>query len=165
LAQLARFRTNQRDCYWIGGLKEVECPCKAKQAVVIRGMLLLLVRGCGRAAVGLMQTQPGKGNIVESGSLGELSTGNRKQQRLHDQRVNRGRGDQPPPVGECRSDLISRSSHAHELISAAAWSHRKPVNRKGVEPTVSIVGTMGVATPIACCHGGGRDRKIIVWQE
>jgi hypothetical protein len=83
-------------------------------------MLLLLVRGCGRAAVGLMQTHLGKGNIIESGSLGELSTGDRKQQRLHDQRVNRGRRNQPPPEGESRSDLISRSSHAHELILADA---------------------------------------------
>jgi hypothetical protein len=132
----------------------VECPCKTKQAVAICGVLLLLVRGCGRAAVRLMQTQLGERNIVESGSLRELSASDRKQQRLHDQRANRDRGNQPPPEGESRSDLISRSSHGHELILADAWSHRKPANRKGAEPKMSIVGTMGVATPIACCHGG-----------
>jgi hypothetical protein len=70
-------RTDQRDGCRIGGSEEVGRPCKAKQAVAICGTLLLLVRGCGRAAIGLMQTQLGKGNIVESGSLGELSTGDR----------------------------------------------------------------------------------------
>ena len=132
----------------------MECPRKTKQAVAVCGVLLLLVSGRGRGAVGLMQTQLGKRNILESRSLGELSASDRKQQRLHDQRANRHRGNQPPPEGKSRSDLILRSSHAHELILANAWSHRKPANRKGLEPNASIVGTMGVATPIACCHGG-----------
>jgi copper(I)-binding protein len=131
---------------------------------------LLLVCGSGRGAVVLVQAQLGERNIVESGSLGELSPSDRKQQRLHDQRTNRGRGNQPSPEGESGSDLISRGSHAHELILMDTRSHRKPANRKGVHPGLSIVGTMGGASPIACCRSGimienlsfGRNKHVLI---
>jgi hypothetical protein len=75
--------------------------------------MFLLV--ASRAAVYPMQAQLGERKIVKSRSLGKLSTNDRKQQRLHDQRVNRCRANQPSPEAQ-PTRLISHDSHAHELM-------------------------------------------------
>ena len=113
MAQLVHFRTNQGNCCRIGSIQDVECACKTEQTVVMSGMFFL-VDGSSTAAVGLMQTQLGEQKIVNGGSLGELSANEPKQQRLHDQRVDRCCANQPSPEAQSRTRSISRGSHAHE---------------------------------------------------
>ena len=69
---------------------------KTLQTVMVGGMFLL-VGGRNRAAVGVMQAKLGERNLVEDRSLGELGSGHRQQQRLHDQGIDRDRADQPSP--------------------------------------------------------------------
>jgi hypothetical protein len=45
-----------------------------------------------------------------------LSAGEAKQQRLHDERVDRRRTDQPSPEAKSRTCMIPRGSHDHELM-------------------------------------------------
>jgi len=143
----------------------VECPCKTEQTVVLYGMFFL-VGGSSRAAVSLMQTQLGERKIVNGGSLGELSANEPKQQRLHDQRVDRCCANQPSPEAQSRTRSISRGSHAHEsyvegvlnaLTRFADDSDWRGFDSDGTEREVSITGRMAVATPMACCQPAAKN--------
>ena len=120
-----------------------------------------------------MRTELGERNIFESGSLGERGAHERYQQRLHHQRVDRYRADQLSPEAQSRTRLISCGSHAHELIlmRRAAFSdiaddpEWNAFGFDGVEPRLSIVGSMGVATPIACCHREVEGKKDSIDRE
>jgi hypothetical protein len=111
--------------------------------------------------------------MVKSGSLGELATANRQQQRLYDQRVNRYGANEPPPEARSRIRLISPGSHARELMLVSAdlvalgsirLSAGEPdrLDLDDVEPKVTIVGTIGLATPIARC---GLESKYPIGKE
>lgn len=76
---------------------------KAKQAVVVCRMFRLL-RG-HRAIVSLMQAKLRKRDFVNRRSLGELRAGG-QQQRLHDQRVDRGGAKQASAEAQHRTCLI-----------------------------------------------------------
>jgi hypothetical protein len=83
----------------------VECARKTKQTVVICRMSLLVGRRGGIAAICLMQTQ-GKRKFVDDRSLGWHGTNHRKQERLRDQRINRGGANELSHEAKPRSRLI-----------------------------------------------------------
>ena len=80
-------------------------PGEAKQTAIICGVCLR-VGGSSGAAVRLMHAELGKRKVVSGGSLGQLGANDGKQQRLHDQRIDSGRANQPSPKTRSRPRLI-----------------------------------------------------------
>jgi hypothetical protein len=68
---------------------------KTLQTVLLRGMLLIGRRD--RAAIGVMLAKFGESCLVERGRLRKLASGDRQQQRLHGQGIDRNRANQPSP--------------------------------------------------------------------
>jgi hypothetical protein len=83
----------------------VECAGKTKQTVVICRMSLLVGRRGGTAIICLMQTQ-GKRKFVDDRNLRWRRTNHRKQERLRDQRINRGDANQLSQEAKPRTGLI-----------------------------------------------------------
>jgi hypothetical protein len=88
---------------------------KTLHAMMVRR--IFLVGRCNGAAIRIMKAKLGERDIVESGGLRELAAGNRQQQRLHDQRIDRERANQPPPEGaRFQSCLICSNAHVHNVL-------------------------------------------------
>jgi hypothetical protein len=76
-----------------------------------------LVSRCDWAAVGRVKANLGKGKVVKDGSIGQLGTDNRQQQRLHHQRIDRRRANQPSPESpQSQIRVALPDSHDHELM-------------------------------------------------
>jgi hypothetical protein len=105
LANLADLPINGRDCRRIGSAKEVECAGKTKQTVVICRMSLLVGRRGGTAVICLLQAQ-GMRKFVDDRSLGWRRTHQCEQERLRDQRINRGGANQLSQEAKPRTRLI-----------------------------------------------------------
>jgi hypothetical protein len=74
----------------------MKCSGKTKYAVVMP-MVFGLAVWRGRAAVSRIQAKLGERKIVKGGSIGHLGADDRDQERLHDQRINGRRANQPSP--------------------------------------------------------------------
>jgi hypothetical protein len=71
-------------------------PRKTLHTVMVGGKFFLIGRRNG-AALGIMQAKLSERNLVEDRGLGELGSGYRQQQRLHNQGIDRDRADQLSP--------------------------------------------------------------------
>jgi hypothetical protein len=95
------------------GIKKLECPGKALQTVLMRGVFIL-VAGRNRVAIRVMQTQLGERNFVNDRCFGKLASRYRQQQRLHGQSIDRSCAHQPSPEqSQLRTYLIWSGLHAH----------------------------------------------------
>jgi hypothetical protein len=102
------------DGYWSRTIQEMKCSGKTKQTMIMSRMVLL-ISGRNRAAVRVMQAKLGQGKIIKARSLSQLGTNDRQQQRLHHQRIDSCRANQPSPeTPQSQANVILPASHAHE---------------------------------------------------
>lgn len=94
----------------------MECSGKTQQAMIMCAMFLLVGRRNG-AAISVMEAKLGQRKIVDGGSLGQLGAHDRKQQWLHDKRIDGRRADKPSPATpQSPTCLLWPGSHAHEFM-------------------------------------------------
>jgi hypothetical protein len=84
------------DRYRSWSIQEVKCSGKTKYAVVMP-MVFGLVGRRDRTTVRRIQAKLGERKIVKGGSIGHLGADDRQQERLHNQRINSRRANQPSP--------------------------------------------------------------------
>jgi hypothetical protein len=96
LSQFAEFPAGGGNGDGLRRIEKLKCPGETKQAMVERRMLRLIGRR-NRTAVGGVQAKLGYGKVVDGGSVGKLGTNRRQQKRLHHQRIDCRRANQPSP--------------------------------------------------------------------
>src|SRR5579863_6891923 len=115
MMELSELLIDRCDGYRLRGVEEVKRSGKTLHAMMVRRIFLVGRRN--GAAVRIMKAKLGERDIVESGGLRELAAGNRQQQRLHDQRIDCERANQPSPEGaRSRVCLIWSDCHAHKSL-------------------------------------------------
>src|SRR5581483_8214438 len=154
MTELSELLIGQCDSRRLRRVQQAKRSGKTLHAMMV-GRIFLVGR-CNGAAIRIMKAKLGERDIVESSGLRELAPGNRQQQRLHDQCIDRERANQSLPEGaRFQSCLIWSNAHVH-----TSYDTRPPISPKSTgsaSPEVpslrfSIVCRGGVARLIV----GGR---------
>jgi hypothetical protein len=110
----ANLRTKALDSYRPWPIQQMKRPGKTKFAVMRR--LFLMVGGRDGAAIRRVKAKLGPGKTVKCRSLRKLRACERKQKRLHNERIDGRRADQPLPVSPpSRAGLVRPDAHQREL--------------------------------------------------